>query len=201
MKEIWKNINGYEGYYQVSNLGRIKSIERDVYKSNGKIHLHKKERIKKPKHTKDGYLSVTLSVNSHDKTFTVHSLVANAFITKPQSNESLEINHIDTNRKNNVVSNLEWVTHAQNVKHSAILGKYRNNSGEKNGRCVPVTVCCMDGSEIQKFKYLGQCAEWLIATGCTRSHNIQQVASHIKQRAKKGLSCYGYTYNLINTPR
>nr|DAH15328.1 MAG TPA: homing endonuclease [Caudoviricetes sp.] len=194
MQEIWKDIKGYEGYYQISNLGRVKSLSRKTYKSSGEFHRTKKERIKVPKTTKDGYNAVTLSVNCKDKTFSVHSLVANAFITKPDSKKPLEINHIDTNRKNNCADNLEWVTHEENVAHSVALGHYSVHSGEKNGRCVPVTVCTMDGDEVKSFSYLAQCAEWLKENAEIRSNDIQQIASHIKQRGKKGLPCYGYRY-------
>lgn len=196
MKEIWRDIEGYEGYYQISNLGRVKSLERDVYKSNGDFHRRKKEKIKTPKITSDGYSAVTLSVDCNNRTFSVHSLVAHAFIPKPCSKESLEINHKDTNRKNNRMDNLEWVTHKENVAYSVSLGNYYVHAGEKNGRCVPVIVCDMNGNEIKSFAYLAQCAEWLKQNVRIRSDNIQQIASHIKQRAKKGLPCYGYTYKI-----
>lgn len=196
--EIWKDIAGYEGYYQVSNLGRIKSLERDVYKNNGDFHRRKKEKIKIPKTTSDGYNAVTLSVNCNNKTFSVHSLVANAFLQKPKSDEILEINHKDTNRKNNHFTNLEWVTHKENIAHSVSLGNYNEvHAGEKNGRCVPVIVCTIDGEQVKSFNYLAQCAEWLKENKNIRSDNIQQIASHIKQRAKNGLPCYGYTYKFI----
>lgn len=199
MREIWKDIDGYEGYYQISNLGRVKSLGRNIYNSNGKFQRYKKEKIKIPKTTSDGYSAVTLSINCHNKTFSVHSLVANAFLDKPVSNEPLEINHIDTNRKNNCVTNLEWITHKENIAHSVMLGNYNDvHAGEKNGRCVPVVVCSMDGKELRDFKYLVQCAQWLKSTNKNiRSNNIQQIASHIKQRAKRGLPCYGYTYKIV----
>lgn len=195
---IWKDIKGYEGYYQISNYGRVKSLERDVFNSSGCFQRHKKEKIKVPKTTTDGYNAVTLSVDCHDKTFSVHSLVANAFIEKPSSDVVLDVNHKDTNRKNNFVDNLEWVTHKQNVSHSVLLGNYEKvHVGEKNGRCVPIVLCDMDGREIKSFKFLNQCAEWLKVNQNIRSDNIAQIASHIRQRTKKGLPCYGHTYKII----
>lgn len=194
MQEIWKDIDGYEGYYQISNLGRVKSLSRKIYKSNGEFYRTKTEKIKVPKTTKDGYNAITLSVNCKNKTFSIHSLVANAFIVKPNSKDFLEINHIDANRKNNNVDNLEWVTHKENVAHSVALGNYNGHNGEKNGRCVPVTVYTIDGKKVKSFKYLNQCANWLKKNVIIRSNNIQQIASHIKQRGKHGLPCYGYKY-------
>ena len=198
LKEIWKDIDGYEGYYQISNYGRVKSLGRNIYTTDGRFHRYKKEKIKIPKTTSDGYSAVTLSVNCHNKTFSVHSLVANAFLSKPKSDEVLEINHKDTDRKNNHFTNLEWVTHRENVAYSVSLGNYNKvHAGEKNGRCVPVAVYDMNGKQIKCFKYLAQCAEWLKKSKKIRSDNIQQIASHIKQRGKKGLPCYGYIYKFI----
>ena len=149
MKEVWRDIDGYEGYYQVSNYGRVKSLGRNVYTADGRFHRYKKERIKIPKTTSDGYSAVTLSVNCHNKTFSVHSLVANAFLPKPKSDETLEINHKDTNRKNNHFTNLEWITHKDNVAYSVSLGNYNKvHAGEKNGRCVPVVVYDINGKQI-----------------------------------------------------
>lgn len=105
MREIWKDIEGYEGLYQISNLGRVKSFKRY---SEGKI-------LKARKVTK-GYLQVTLLKNGKGKNKKVHRLVAQAFIMNP--NNCPQVNHINGNKTDNTVQNLEWVTNKENVQHA-----------------------------------------------------------------------------------
>lgn len=112
MKEIWKDIKNYEGLYQVSNFGRIKSFPR-----NGTI---KQERILKQTIDSNGYLIVGLHKNNKVKKVCVHWLVANAFIPKEKNHEV--INHIDGNKLNNTLNNLERCTQSHNVRESIRLG-------------------------------------------------------------------------------
>lgn len=98
--EVWKDIKGYEGLYQVSNFGRVKSLFR--YK-----------KILKLCKSESGYLCVNLYKNKKMKRITVHRLVAENFINKP----TLEVNHKDGNKENNFISNLEWVTTKENIIH------------------------------------------------------------------------------------
>lgn len=106
MKEIWKDINGYEGLYQISNLGKVKSIiSNKILKGNENAE----------------YIYVTLCKNGKQKIKKIHRLVAEAFIDNP--NNYLYINHKDENKKNNIVNNLEWCTKA-----------YNNNYGTRNER-------------------------------------------------------------------
>lgn len=111
--EKWKDVWGYEDYYQVSTLGRVRSKDRVV--RAGKAEYNKRGRILKQDKTTTGYLKVGLSVNGKRKEFKVHRLVANAFI----SNEFKKpyINHKDMDTKNNNVSNLEWCTQKENMQH------------------------------------------------------------------------------------
>lgn len=117
MQEIWKDINGYEGYYQVSNYGRVKSFDT-IVPSGTKNHIMH-QRIRKGKFLKQfdngrGYLKVTLGYNGR-KSFFVHKLVATAFIPNP--NNYIEVNHIDENKYNNIVSNLEWCDRKYNCNY------------------------------------------------------------------------------------
>lgn len=105
-REIWKDIEGYEGLYQVSNLGRVKRL-KGTYMST--------ERILKPRGNNTGYLQVHLCKNSKSKFDKVHRLVAQAFIPNPENKP--QVNHIDENKTNNMVSNLEWVTVKENNNH------------------------------------------------------------------------------------
>lgn len=112
--EIWKDIEGYEGIYQVSNLGRVKSLPK-LYKRKFKSY-YTKEKILKNSLGKNGYYRVNLS----QKIFYIHRLVAEAFI--PNSDEKKTVNHIDGVKTNNNISNLEWATYAENNKHAYDTG-------------------------------------------------------------------------------
>lgn len=104
MKEVWKDIEGYEGLYQVSNLGRVKSIKRNTATN----------RILKP-HNTNKYLQVCLCKNGSTKYKLIHRLVAEAFI--PNYENLPEVNHKDEDKLNNSVSNLEWVSQAENLAY------------------------------------------------------------------------------------
>lgn len=133
--EIWKEVVGYEGYYEISNLGNLRSIDRYIEKSNGVIQYVKGKYI--PGNlTSDGYIRVKLNKNGITKSTGIHRLVAESFIEKPISEEYLEVNHIDFNRTNNKFDNLEWSTHRQNIDHSCNNGNYKGKNGDKNGRAV-----------------------------------------------------------------
>ena len=123
IKEIWKDITGYEGLYQVSNLGEVKSLERMI--SNGKGLVKVKERILTQSITNWGYYRVALYKNGVRKYCKVHRLVAEAFIPNPESKE--QVNHIDGNKLNNCVDNLEWSTRIENLNHARINGLYGKN--------------------------------------------------------------------------
>lgn len=106
MEEIWENIEGYEGLYQISNRGRVKSLER-VDENNHPI----KERIMKPSMSL-GYLYVGLRKQGKQKRMRIHRLVAAAFIPNPNNKE--EVGHKDETRTNNYADNLEWVSKKEN---------------------------------------------------------------------------------------
>ena len=123
-QEIWKDVIGYEGYYQISNLGRIKSVNRIT--THNRV---RKECMLKQFLNKFGYYFVSLSKDNKKITQRVHRLVAKTFIPNP--NNYPEINHIDGNKKNNKVENLEWCSCQQNILHSFKLGLSNVPKGEK----------------------------------------------------------------------
>jgi alpha-N-acetylglucosamine transferase len=125
MKEIWKDIPDYEGLYQISNLGRVKSLDRITRNGNG--NFTKKGRILKNIINNKGYYYVHLKKEGSNKKIYVHRLVAQAFI--PNKNNKEEVNHIDCNPANNKVDNLEWVTHKENMGYMAKLG-HSNKTGK-----------------------------------------------------------------------
>lgn len=106
IKEVWKDIPNYEGLYQVSNFGNVKSLN---YKRSGK------EKILKPRKNKLGYMFVDLYKNNKPKTFLVHRLVANVFL---KNNNNLPcVNHKDENKDNNHIDNLEFCTYKENINY------------------------------------------------------------------------------------
>lgn len=119
-KEVFKDVLGYEGLYQVSNFGRVKSLKRKnvFYCGLKKEYLERpvKEKILNFSKSNRGYLQVCLTKNGKYKTYTVHRLVAKAFIDNPLNKKT--VNHIDGNKLNNCANNLEWATSSENNKHA-----------------------------------------------------------------------------------
>lgn len=114
-EEIWKPIPGYEGLYEVSNKGRVKSLERDIIDKNGKKY-HRKERILKSLPDGNGYFQVCLHDNKGEsKRLRVHRLVAEAFIPNPDNKS--QINHKNEIKTDNCIDNLEWVTAKENSNY------------------------------------------------------------------------------------
>ena len=123
-KEVWKNIKGYEGLYQISNLGNVKSFK------------NKNEKLLKPQADKNGYLRLGLRKENNRKFYSIHRLVAQHFIDNPSNKK--QVNHIDGDKTNNVVSNLEWVNPVENTQHAW-----------NNGLCET----CRESSRIRCKKY------------------------------------------------
>lgn len=159
MKEIWKDIKGYEGLYQVSNLGNVKSINRYVkynrWKESNSLQLRKEKMLAKTK-TNNGYLRIMLSKNGSHKMVLLHRLVANAFISN-QNNYS-QVNHIDCNKENNCVSNLEWCSCKMNMEHAweNKIYKGRKIAQYKNGELIAIYDKIMDAVRNLGIKNNGQ---------------------------------------------
>lgn len=121
MREEWRDIENYKGLYQVSNMGNVKSLERTVWNSGKGCYKTVHERILKPRKNRCGYPYVNLCKDGNVKTYTIHRLVAQAFMPNPQSLP--QVNHIDENKENNHVDNLEWVTCKENINHGTRTAK------------------------------------------------------------------------------
>ena len=127
---MWKSVLGFEGYYEISENGIIKSLEKEVNNSKTTKRVVK-ERIRKPYVTKKGYVQIMLSKHKINYKFYIHRLVAINFIDNPDN--KLEVNHIDGNKQNNHVSNLEWCTRSENNKHSFSIGLKKATKGSLSG--------------------------------------------------------------------
>lgn len=120
LNEVWKDIEGYEGLYQVSNLGRVKSLKKNI--------------IRKQVLGKDGYLRVTLKHNGKAKTLSVHRLVAKAFLKNVFNYP--EVNHKDENKANNNISNLEWCTRKYNQNYNGLPMRIASKIDYKNRKPI-----------------------------------------------------------------
>lgn len=127
MQEIWKPVVGYEGIYEVSNFGRIKSVDRIITTTNNTTRIRRGV-IRKPSNNQWGYLQVSLHREGIRTCFRIHRLVAIAFI--PEQDGKHEINHIDGNKKNNKTNNLEWCTTSENILHAVRTGLLVIKKGE-----------------------------------------------------------------------
>lgn len=135
MEEIWKDIIGYEGLYQISSLGRVRSLDKTIITKHGHKRTFKGQIIKP--NISAGYYSVNLHHKGKAKTIRIHRLLAIAFLEgyKP----GLVVNHKDENPLNNDLSNLEWCTQKYNVTYGTSKSK-QIETLEKNGHLRPVVL-------------------------------------------------------------
>lgn len=215
---MWKDIEGYEGYYRISDSGEVLCLERYIQKSNGVIQK-RNERLARIFFDKDGYQNVKLSKNGKSKTFKVHRLVAFAYVDGYIAGK--EVNHKDCDRINNKAENLEWVFHKENIGYSAALMHYKNKDGvnnpnygkhtlrkrfetnqelctlqsrpgKQNGRSIPVRMIYNNNSI--EFDYLSQCAQYLVMNNLISSTNISYITSKISKSIKENLPFHGMMF-------
>lgn len=130
--EKWRDVVGYEGIYKVSNKGVVRSLDRKILRSDG-VEVFKKGQILATKINDRGYVEVKLSKDGYGVYKKVHRLVSEAFIENPLNKE--EVNHIDCDKTNNNVTNLEWVTHSENQVHAHREGLYKRE-GSNNSQSI-----------------------------------------------------------------
>lgn len=227
IEEIWKPIEGYEGYYEVSNIGRVRSITRELPRSDGKIQI-RNGRIKSQYINQDGYPTVKLSKSKKDMRIAVHRLVAFAFVDGYFV--GAEVNHKDCNRANNVYTNLEWVTHYDNIKYSIDSGNHVSVSYDYSGKSNPnygnrvlkeryvndkelsrikqgrkgsingrakPVILTKSDGEEIRFSYIGECVNYLIENSFTRSKNINCVRTAITKSIKDNRNYNGMKFKFI----
>lgn len=126
-KEIWQDIEGYEGLYQVSSMGRVKSLKR-----TDRLGRTVEGRILKPGDNGGGYLNVALCVGGKSKTHKVHRLVCEAFRDNPEN--KLDVNHLNEDKTDNRVCNLEWATRKENNNHGTHNERVANSLSKPIGQ-------------------------------------------------------------------
>jgi hypothetical protein len=183
VKEIWKDIPGYEGLYQASDLGRIKRVGYEYYGTNQyncKYKIKKKEKILIPR-LKNNYLGVILTKNKNKKNWLVHRLVALTFVDNPHKYN--EINHKDENPLNNSFTNLEWCSHSYNINYGSRIQKVISKV------CKPILQYDLDGNFIK---------EWNTMNEAIRFYNNRHISNVCKKQRKTAsgyIWCYKYNKN------
>lgn len=149
VEEIWKPIKGYEGLYEISNWGRVKSLN---------YHHTGKPRLLRPKVDKYGYLVVCFCKDGKRKYFFVHRLVAQSFIPNPDNLP--QVNHKDENKKNNNADNLEWCTCLYNINYGS------HNERRAKTQSKPVLQFSLTGEFIREWLSISECGRNGFYTSC-----------------------------------
>lgn len=151
-KTEWKPVSGYEGIYEINQHGQVKSIARKRYcgHKDSKPQMMK-ERMLTRSTDRLGYVRVKLSKNGKSQLKYIHRLLAEAFIENPKNKK--EINHIDGDKQNNDLENLEWTTRSKNMKHAFKIGLHKARKGEENNKTKLTT---KEVSEIRELYESGK---------------------------------------------
>lgn len=183
MEETWKPIEGYEGLYEVSSLGRIRRLK--FVNTHG---YQDKITILKLQHRKNGYMQVILHDKERSSECLVHRLVARAFLPRVDGKEF--VNHKDGNKANNRVDNLEWCTRSENMLHAYKSGlatpPAKGRFGEKSNHARAVEMLDFSGNVLKKFGSLIDAAKFI---GVQRSSSICMCCKGGKRK-----TAYGYMW-------
>lgn len=186
--EEWRPVKGYEGLYEVSNLGRVRSLDRYIDTVSGLGEPYKrfsKGRVLKLLYNNKGYLKITLYNGITDKQKQVHRLVAEAFIPNPDNLP--EVNHKDQNPANNCVDNLEWCDRKYNVNYADAVKR------RAECRKIAVEQLTMDGQHIAY--YLG------IKTICRKLNMCRNTIQRCLHGRKRNKSAYGYLWRFADVSK
>lgn len=179
--EIWKDVTGYEGIYQVSSFGNVRSLDRIIYNSGSGKYCNTKGRLLSNNKTNgNGYKIVSLNFNGSSKNQYIHKLVAKSFIDNP--NDYPIINHKDENKSNNNISNLEWCTYKYNNNYGTVKQRLSEKLKNNKKTSKPVIAYYKNTNEFYKeFPSISEAARQL---NCA----VQNIcdALHGKQPTVKG---------------
>ena len=168
INEIWKTVIGYEGLYEVSSMGRVRSLDRYVRGRGDSMKLHK-GRTLHPKIDRDGYCIYNLCKDGKVKNFRAHRLVADAFIPNPNNKSCID--HINTIRNDNRVENLRWSTQQENVNNPITINRMSTakKNQEKGNHQTPITQYDLNGNFIKEYPTI---KEAVMETGTNRTSII-----------------------------
>ena len=187
MEEIWKDIEGYEGIYQVSNLGRVRSLDRTIIGGAYNSPMFRKGTILKPQPKGyKGYVGLKLRKDGKSENVYIHRLVAKAFIPNPDNLP--EVNHKDENKKNNRADNLEWVTRKENINYGTHTQRQRISLEPK---MKSVVMKATDGTILRKFDCIRDAAR---QTGIRRE-GIKKCCEHADMFYTAGGFVWEYKHN------
>lgn len=191
--ELWKPVVGYEGRYEVSDEGNVRSLDRIVRTGikHNETRIWRGRQLKRSlKHT--GYYSVDLCKDGKIRSESVHRLVAEAFIPNPEHKKV--VNHINGNKADDRVENLEWVSYKENHWHARKTGLL-TEIGQHNNKPVR---CAETG---QEFASCVLAAEWLLSINCPRirsSKDVRVIARNVRRAARGGTpKAYGYHWENV----
>lgn len=183
-KEVWKDIQDYEGYYQVSSMGRVRSKDRTITCRNGAIKFVSAKSVSLYE-KENGYLVVHLYRDNKGKTKYIHRLVANAFIPNP--NNLSTVNHKDGNKHNNTVANLEWASYSDNNQHAYDNGLKHSNRNNPH-MSKKVVAYSIDGKKLYSFPSMREAERQLgLANGA------------VSQGIKHGWHYHNFIWKLENS--
>lgn len=171
--ENWRAVEGTDGMIEISDLGRIRSNLRDG-------------RILKPTEDKKGYLRIKITLNRVHHSYKVHRMVAEAFIPNPEG--KAQVNHKDGNKKNNAVSNLEWVSNAENMRHAYENGLNRYHPEENNRRKTPVVAVNAKTGEKLRFESVSD---------AERYFNSRHISDVLKGKRDKAAGHFFYREGVV----
>lgn len=149
MNEEWRDIQGYEGLYQVSNLGRVRSCDRFIWAEHNKSYSLWKSKIMNPILKGTGYMHIGLYKEGKRTYFGVHRLVAKALIPNP--NNLPQVNHKDESRSNNIATNLEWCTAKYNANYGGHNERISKSMTNRKAQSKPTVQYSLDGKVIARY--------------------------------------------------
>ena len=190
MEEEWRDIAGYESYYQVSSLGRVRSVERwvqDRFGMKAPYRIH--EKILKPKRSQTGYLFVHLSKDGHAHPYRIHRMVAEAFIPNPDGLPT--INHKDENKENNHVDNLEWCSIAYNNDYGTRQQRVQINQKHRRAVCM----MSLNGDVLRTFPTCLSAARYITGEPTGKSQRVRVTDNNIRRACRLNRHiAYGYRW-------
>lgn len=175
--EIFKDVTDYEGLYQISNYGNVKSLGNDK---------SRKEKILKPQADGGGYLQVILCKDGKMKHHKVHRLVANAFIDNPDNLP--QVNHRDECKTNNTVDNLEWCTNEYNTNYGTRNQRMAETQTNRTDQSIPIDMLTKDGELVLTFPSLHEAMRWL------RNNDYPSASDGNIIKCCKGIEHYNTAY-------